>query len=212
MCRLSVLLLALLASLPATPAGARHNRKNDLIRVTSPPIRGSACADPFVNVIVFFDSRADPQTFHARLGHTDIASRFVSITGADGTLGKQAAVEPHGRAVNHLRLEVRSVPIPTKRGRTKRLRDVDRVRFRAVSSPDQAPVARLSGPDIVFPGIPVQFTRRGSADPDLDLLTYHWDFGYSACVGGKNAGNICSTDDDCPGQNSTCQNSACGGG
>src|SRR5439155_18293891 len=44
-------------------------------------------------------------------------------------------------------------------------------------APDQAPVARLSGPDIVFPGIPVQFTRRGSADPDLDLLTFHWDFG-----------------------------------
>ena len=177
MCRLSVLLLAVLASLPATPAGARRNRRNDLIRVTSPPIRGSASAHPFVNVIIFFDSRADPQTFHARLGHTDITSRFVAITGADGTLGKQAAVEPHGRAVNHLRLEVRSVPIPTKRGRTKRLRDVDRVRFRAVPALDQAPVARLSGPDIVFPGIPVQFTRRGSADPDLDLLTYHWDFG-----------------------------------
>src|SRR5437867_10632935 len=194
MSRLTALVLVLLAGLLPAPAGARRNRRNDLLRVTSPPVRRSASAHPFVNVIVFFDTRADPQTFHARLGHTDITSRFVPITGADGTPGKQAAVEPHIRAVNHLRLEVRSVPMPTRHGRMRRLRDVDRVRFRAVLSPVQAPVARFSGPDIVFPGIPVQFSRRGSADPDLDLLTFHWDFGYSACVGGKNAGNICSTD------------------
>ncbi|TMA63129.1 MAG: PKD domain-containing protein [Deltaproteobacteria bacterium] len=181
MSRLTALVLVLLAGLLPAPAGARRNRHNDLIRVTSPPVRGTALAHPFVNVIVFFDSRADPQTFRARLGRTDVTSRFVGIAGADGTPGKQAAIEPSllrvGRAVNHLRLEVRGLPIPTKRGRAKRLRDIDRVRFRAVPAPDQPPVAQLSGPDIVFPGIPVQFSARGSADPDLDLLTFHWDFG-----------------------------------
>src|SRR5439155_19731872 len=136
---------------------------------------------PFVNVIVFFDGRADPQTFRARLGRTDVTSRFVAIAGADGTPGKQGAIEASllrvGRAVNHLRLEVRTLQIPTKRGRTKRLRDVDRVRFRAVPAPDQAPVGHFSGPDTVFPAVPAPFSARGSADPDPDLLTCHADFG-----------------------------------
>src|SRR5437867_4506560 len=202
MSRLTALALVLLAGLLPAPAGARRSRRNDLIRVTSPPIRGTALAHPFVNVIVFFDARADPQTFRARLGRTDVTSRFVAIAGADGTPGKQGAIEASllrvGRAVNHLRLEVRSLPIPTKRGRTKRLRDVDRVRFRAVPAPDLAPVARFSGPDIVLPGIPVQFSSRGSADPDLDVLTFHWDFGQGICVGGDRPDQVCNTPADCP--------------
>src|SRR5881396_3457992 len=181
MSRLTALVLVLLAGLLPAPAGARRNHHNDLIRVTSPPVRGTASAHPFVNVIVFFDSRVDPQTFRARLGRTDVTCRFVGIAGADGTPGKQAAIEPSllrvGRAVNHLRLEVRGLPIPTKRGRAKRLRDIDRVRFRAVPAPDQPPVAQFTGPDIVFPGIPVQFSARPSSDPDLDQMTFHWDFG-----------------------------------
>src|SRR5207248_10958110 len=57
MSRLTALVLVLLAGLLPAPAGARRNRRNDLIRVTSPPVRGTASAHPFVNVIVFFDSR-----------------------------------------------------------------------------------------------------------------------------------------------------------
>jgi len=181
MLRLTALVLVLSAALLTPAAGARRNRRNDLIRVTSPPVRGSAPAHPFVNVIVFFDARADPQTFHARIGRNDVTSRFVPIASADGTPGKQGTIEPPllhpGRAANHLRLEVRSFPIPTKGHRTKRLRDVDRVRFRAVMAADQPPVPQLTGPEIVFPGIPVQFSAGGSADPDLDQMTYHWDFG-----------------------------------
>ena len=180
MSRLTAFALILLTALLAPPADARRNRRNDLIHVTSPPLRGSAPAHPFVNVIVFFDARADPQTFRARIGRNDITSRFVAIAGADGTPGKQGAIEPSllrlGRAVNHLRLEVRSVPI-TKGRRTKRLRDIDRVRFRAIPTADQPPIAQFSGPDIIFPGIPVQFSARASADPDLDQLSFHWDFG-----------------------------------
>src|SRR5881396_3211429 len=58
MSRLTALVLVLLAGLLPAPAGARRSRRNDLIRVTSPPIRGTALAHPFVNVIVFFDARA----------------------------------------------------------------------------------------------------------------------------------------------------------
>ncbi|TMA38574.1 MAG: PKD domain-containing protein [Deltaproteobacteria bacterium] len=181
MSRLAALVFVLSAALLAPPADARRNHRNDLIRVTSPPLRGSAPAHPFVNVIVFFDARADPLTFRARIGRNDVTSRFVAIAGADGTPGKQGTIEASllrpGHAVNHLRLEVRSVPIPTKGRRTKRLRDVDRVRFRAVQTIDQPPVAQFTGPDIVFPGIPVQFSARPSSDPDLDQMTFHWDFG-----------------------------------
>jgi len=181
MSRLTALALLLGMALVAPPVDARRSRRNDLMRVTSPPVGGSASAHPFVNVIVFFDPRVDPQTFRARIGRNDITSRFVPIAGADGTPGKQGVVEPSllhlGRATNHIRLEVRSVPIATKGRRTKRLRDVDRVRFRAVPAADQLPVAQFTGPDTIFPGIPLQFSARGSTDPDLDQITFHWDFG-----------------------------------
>src|SRR5438034_903324 len=84
MSRLTALALVVATALFASPADARRNRRNDLIRVTSPPVRGSAPAHPFV---------------------------------------------------------------------------------------------QFNGPDIIFPGIPVQFSARASVDPDLDQMTFHWDFG-----------------------------------
>src|SRR5438094_875489 len=85
-------------------------------------------------------------------------------------------------------------PVPSKAHvparRAQRVRDIDRVRCPAVPASDQPPVAQLSGPDIVFPGIPVQFSARGSADPDLDLLTFHWDFGDGSTSDDRNPTHV----------------------
>ena len=44
-------------------------------------------------------------------------------------------------------------------------------------TPNQSPVARLSGPSEGYINMPVQFDATGSLDPDGDALSYIWNFG-----------------------------------
>src|SRR5581483_10091073 len=180
-------LLAVWATVFAAPADARRVRKNDLLRVVTPAERATVPAHPFVNVIVRFGQTtsglaADPTSFRARVGRFDVTPQFEDIVADGAVVGKRAALEQplirEGRAQNRLRLEIRSVAPKTKSGRPgRRLRDVDRVRFRAAAANDNPPVARISvGSDIVLPGIPVQFSADQSSDPDDDEITAHWTF------------------------------------
>jgi len=183
MFRASTLVLVGLTLAAAAPAHARRKASHDLLRVIAPVSRATAPAHPFVNVIVRFGvaadgSSADASTFRARLGKT--ALRLDPIVEDDKTVGMRGTIEAGllklgPRRTNRLRLEVRSVAKP---GRPKGIRDVDRVRFRAVEAENQAPTARLLvGSDVVFPDISTRFDGAQSTDPESDLLTYVWDFG-----------------------------------
>ena len=178
----ALLLLSMLLAAP--PAHAARGKREDLVRVVTPITKSTASAHPFVNIRVGFSADADIDTFHARLGGTDITGAFVPVV-QNGETFLHAEVEPpliHLARKNRLRLEVKSVPLDRKNGRPRRVRDVDRVRFRAAEMPNQPPTAVLvpvggpGGIDAILPGVP--FTFRGEAsDPDLDRLEYSWDFG-----------------------------------
>lgn len=178
----ALLLLSMLLAAP--PAHAARGKREDLVRVVTPITKSTASAHPFVNIRVGFSADADIDTFHARLGGTDITGAFVPVV-QNGETFLHAEVEPpliHLARKNRLRLEVRSVRLEGKGGRMRRVRDVDRVRFRAAEMPNQPPTAVLvpvggpGGIDAILPGVP--FTFRGEAsDPDLDRLEYSWDFG-----------------------------------
>src|SRR5262245_14960238 len=174
-----VLVLVLWAAAPAAAA----RRVNDLLHVVTPSTTAPAPAHPFVNVIVGFgqsgNAVADPNTFRARLGRIDITGLFRpildkgKIVGMRGEAGP-ALIHPGERRLNRLRIEVRS---RRQRGHG-RMRDVDRVRFAAIETENQPPVAHLvAGADVVLPGLPLRFDGRQSSDPELDELTYDWSFG-----------------------------------
>jgi hypothetical protein len=178
----------LLVTLLAAPVSARRPARDELIRVITPVARATAPAHPFVNVVVRFKqtrsgASPDPATFRARLG-TDVTRLFEPLV-EDGTVvGMRAAIDPPlvrlGPAVNRLRVSVRSLPLGGKRGR-RRLRDSDRIRFRASEAPNQPPIARaLPDADLILPGIPIQFDALQSHDPENDRLLFHWDFGDGA--------------------------------
>lgn len=165
------------------PASAR-DKANDLLRVLTPAAKTPVSAHPFVNIVVglgatFDGDGADPDTFHARLGRVDITPLFRRLTDARGNvIAMRAAAGPAliavGRRANRLRFEVQSFP----RGKAGRARDVDRVRFRAAETDNQAPIAHaLADGEVILPGVPLRFDGTLSTDPDEDDLAYHWDFG-----------------------------------
>src|SRR5262245_53176139 len=131
---LSLLLVALAAT---SPAHAKRKNSNQLLHVIAPVARQTALAHPFVNVIVRFGALSDgtppdPSTFHARVGKTPLA--LVPIVENGATVGMRGIIEPAllrlgPRRTNRLRLDVHAKPRP---GKAKGMRDVDRVRFRAV--------------------------------------------------------------------------------
>ncbi len=171
----------------AAPRRAQHNGRNQLARVLLPEAKSTVPAHPWVNVVVIMGTlpngtAADPETFRAHLGRADITDQFTREV-VDGAVRMRAQLLPPlvktGRRANHLRLSVRSTPIAVKgRRRPRTLRDVDRIRFRAVEAPNQPPVARIAATeDLAVAGLPVAFDGRRSTDPEDDPLTYHWDFG-----------------------------------
>ena len=186
-----VLLSAVL--LLGTRAEATRDRHNDLMRIVSPTARGTVPAHPFVNVIVSFGTAAngalaDPSTFRGRIGNKDIPRKldgegdqpnvFLPVKEGDAIVGFRARLEPPlvrvGKSTNRLRLQVRSVP----EGRARRgaKRDVDRVRFRATEAANQAPTGDVRPLGAILPGIDVALSA-DAVDPELDSLTYLWDFG-----------------------------------
>src|SRR5689334_18423651 len=180
--RASAVVLMLCAALLAAPADARK-KPNQLLRIISPTNRGRAMAHPFVNAIVRFGTgtvAADPTSFRARLGGVNVTPLFEPIFEGGAVVGMRAALGPALLNVdthrgNRLRLEVRGA---AGKGHGARLHDVDRVRFRAVSASDEAPVARaLAGSDVILDRIPLQLDGSKSHDPESDVLDYFWDFG-----------------------------------
>jgi hypothetical protein len=190
---------ALLASVSAVllflgRAEAARDRNNDLMRIVSPTARGTVPAHPFVNVIVSFGaaangSPADPDTFRARIGNKDIPRKldadasdqpnvFLPVREGDTITGFRARLEPPfvrvGKGSNRLRLQVRSAA--EGRGRRGAKRDVDRVRFRAADAVNQAPTGDVRPLGAILPGIDVGLSA-DAIDPELDALTYLWDFG-----------------------------------
>jgi PKD repeat protein len=182
-------LLVVVATVVVADAGSRAKLlRNNLLSVRTPASKPPASAHPFVNVIVLFGvlsdgTPADPSTFHARIRHDDVTDRFTPTfdsrgkqNGLRGTLDR-SMIRPCHRPCNVLRLTVQAKKVKGARG--SRARDADRVRFGAVDKPDMPPVAVAGADtDVIVPGIPVSFTGSvGSFDPDLDALTYAWDFG-----------------------------------
>jgi hypothetical protein len=172
--------------LPGAASAKRGKKGDDLMRIVAPATRGLVSAHPHVNVIVHFTDGsdagvADPKTFRARIGRSDITSSFVPIMEGGRLIGMRAALDRPilrvgRRRTNRIRFQVwNAVPA----GQKGRVRDVDHVRFHAVEQDNQAPVARIiPDSELVVPDVPTAFDgEQGSFDPDGDLLSFAWDFG-----------------------------------
>lgn len=183
--------LLFVTNVAARPSG------DALMQVLTPVHKGTAPAHPHVNVVVLFGTTpegavADPTTFRARLGGTDVTGRFVPLAaeefgGAAGLRATLDATDVRVGASNRLRLRVRSLPV-TIGARTRKVKDRERVRFTAVDRPNEPPTARaIADSDLVFPGLPIRFDARTSSDAELDALTHSWDFGDGTTARGPTA-------------------------
>jgi hypothetical protein len=161
------------------PADARKRTKAPtLLQVLAPAGRANAPAHPDVNIVVRFTSSADPETFHARLTGRDITDRFRPIIEQGKQIGVRATIPQErlkiGRRNNRLRVLMRA----HQAGKGRPPRQIVRVRFRAVETTDLPPVANIvPESEVIFPTVPLRFDGTQSFDPELDELTYQWDFG-----------------------------------
>src|SRR5690349_21682971 len=141
--RRTVALLVVCVVLTPIAAAAKGAKGNTLLKVVSPTSHGAAAAHPFVNVVLAFgfaEGTPDPSTFKARLRGVDITSLFEPVLEGGKIVGLRASISPAllvvgGQRANRLRTDVRG------RAGKRRLHDVDRLRFAAIDTPDQTPVA-----------------------------------------------------------------------
>lgn len=182
--------LALLAlsvvAVAATPGAAARKPapSESLLQIVS-PVGKRVPAHPHVNVIVAFGLAegvpADLTTFRARIGRRDLTADFTPITDTTGRVtGMRARLEKGDikigrRRTNRIRFSVEAQRAPGAKG--KKVRDKDRIRFRAIEADNLAPVAILPESAVAVPDLPYQFDATDSYDPEGDALTYLWDFG-----------------------------------
>src|SRR5262249_54741073 len=128
-------LLALLVAMPVGGASRGHHRSsNELLRVATPVAKQVATAHPFINCSAGFSTASgvtvDASSFRARLSGVDVTDQFAPVVQDGAVVGMRATLGPPalrvGRGVNVLRLIIKG----TDGGR--RIKDIDRVRFRAV--------------------------------------------------------------------------------
>lgn len=182
--RLAVLAAVCAVLLALSPADARRRSRSSpqLAQVITPAGRATVAAHPDVNVVVRFTGNADPGSFRARLSGREVTDWFRPLVERDNQVGVRAVIPRErvkvGRRVNRLRIVMRQ---RDDGGKGRPARQIVRVRFRAVEAANLPPVPNIDPEsEVIFPNVPLLFDARDSFDPELDEITYQWDFGEGA--------------------------------
>lgn len=180
---LGVTLLVLTAA--TAPAARKPPPPSDALLQIVSPVGKRVPAHPHVNVLVAFGfaegTPAELSTFRARIGRRDLTGDFTPITDAAGRVtGMRGRLEKGDikigrRRTNRIRFSVEAQRAPGAKG--KKVRDIDRIRFRAIETDNLGPIAILPESAVAVPDLPYQFDATDSYDPEGDVLTYLWDFG-----------------------------------